>query len=196
MAGDSGKPCNPSKDFLRHIANPIISKYARRLPLSLIDDLKKKLGRAEDKYRFSIYNGDPLRLARYLDSEDFLDLVKYVKALNNEWILEEILKSLSKEYSVECPEVAKKAKEAIEKLKKSKIEAERDTITVDGIARMLKMAGYRVEKTEDGKIVVEEPNIVVTIWQSGEGLEYQICRNGKVTTFDALMTKISKIREV
>lgn len=196
MAGDSEGPCSPSKDFLRHIANPLISKYSSRLPLSLIDDLKKKLGRAEDKYRFSIYNGDPLRIAKYLESEDFLDLVKYVKALNNEWILEEILRALADEYMEECPSVAEKAREALRKIKESKIEAGRESITVDGIARMLKMAGYKVERTEDGKVVVEEPNIVVTIWQSGDGLEYQICRKGRVTTFEALMTKISKIREV
>ena len=72
----------------------------------------------------------------------------------------------------------------------------RETITVDGIARMLKMAGYHVERADEGKIVVEEPDVTVTVWSSGEGLNYSICKKGKVTTFDALMAKISKIREV
>ena len=59
MAGEStNKACNPTKDFLRHIANPIISLNTGKLALSVVDDIKKRLGRAEDKYRFSIYNGD------------------------------------------------------------------------------------------------------------------------------------------
>ncbi|GAB6147765.1 hypothetical protein [Stetteria hydrogenophila] len=195
MSGDSVEACSPSKDFLRHIANPIISRYSGKLPLPVMDEVKKRLARAEDKYRFSIYNGDPSRIASYLDSEDFLDLAKYLKAVNNEWILEEILKALAEEYAEECPKVAEKAREAAGKLKEGRLEREQSTITVDGIARMLKMAGYSVERTEDGKLVIKEPFVTVTIWQSGDSLNYQICRRGKVTTFDALLAKISKIRE-
>ena len=190
------KACRPSKDFLRHIANPIIARSTGKLALSVVDDIKKRLGRAEDKYRFSLYNGDLRRLADYLKSEDFIDLIKYLKALNQEWILEEILKAAASVYDKECPEVADKLREAIKVVKEQAVKPARETITVDGIARMLKMAGYHVERTDDGKVIVEEPNITVTIWSSGEGVNYSICKKGRVTTFDALMAKISKIREV
>lgn len=191
----SAGECRPTKDFLRHIANRVISENIARLPLNVVDDIKKRLGQAEDKYRFSLYNGNPLRLVDYLRSEDFLELAKYLKALHVDWILDGILQALEEEYSESCRPVAEAAREARRTLKEEKVEV-KERITVDGIARMFKMAGYKVERTEEGKIVVEEPNIKVTVWAEGDGVSYMICRTGRVTTFEALMAKISKIREI
>jgi len=64
-----------------------------------IDEVRKLIFEAENKYRFSIYNGDPSNLAAYLMSEDFKLVLNIFESANSLDILEEILLEARKKYS-------------------------------------------------------------------------------------------------
>ena len=185
--------CSPDKDFLRHIANKVLSENIDRIPANIIDDIRKQLGRGEDRYKFTIFGGDPIRLIEYLESEEWRDLVELAKNLHLEWLLREVLELLAKEYSSNCPPVAGKAREAAEKLAEAKEEKKLDR---DSIFRGLKYAGYKVEMTREGAIEIEEPNIKVRIEIVNNKIHYTICKEGTVSTIDAIMARIEKIREI
>ncbi len=70
------------KDFLRHIVNRVLA--SSNLPRQVVDDIRKFVGRAEDKYKFNAFGGDVRKLADYLNSKDFDDLVTLVKGVKTE----------------------------------------------------------------------------------------------------------------
>ncbi|MEB3774546.1 MAG: hypothetical protein GSR86_06455 [Desulfurococcales archaeon] len=186
--------CSPDKDFLRHIANKVLSENINKIPANIIDDIRKQLGRGEDKYKFTIFGGNPARLADYLDSEDWRDLVDLAKNLHLEWLLREILERLEEEYRSTCPMVAEKARAAAERLAEAKEEEKK--LDRDSVFRGLKYAGYKVELTKEGAIEVEEPNIKVRIEIVNNKIHYTICKEGTASTIDAIMARIEKIREI
>ncbi|MGC9210191.1 MAG: hypothetical protein ACP5FT_02870 [Acidilobus sp.] len=92
--------CSPKRDFLRHIAMPRIAEALVSVDLGkavevkntgtydvkqlnariagILNDIKKRLASAEVSYSFSIYNGRPERLAQYLSSPEWDELMRYV----------------------------------------------------------------------------------------------------------------------
>ena len=155
---ESDRGCSPRRDFLRHIAMPAISRIAGEFPPSVIEDAKKWLSNAENKYRFSIYGGDPKRVIEYLYSEDWRDFVTSLKGSNAERIAEEILRALVEAYKEECPEVAGAASRALESLAggDSGDEGGLDLDTFAGLLREKLGSNYSVTvKKDDNKIIVE-----------------------------------------
>ncbi|MEM4481437.1 MAG: hypothetical protein QXK88_04730 [Desulfurococcaceae archaeon] len=87
-------------DFLRHIVNPIINKHIelRTLELKEAAEVKRALYQAEEKYKFSIYNGEPSNLIHFLNSEDFETLVELFKSSSALNVLVEILERAGEVY--------------------------------------------------------------------------------------------------
>ncbi|MEB3851623.1 MAG: hypothetical protein LRS49_03440 [Desulfurococcales archaeon] len=192
-----GARCEPSRDFLRHIANKVISENTAKIPIPIINDIRKALGRAEDKYKFSIFGGNPLRIRDYLKSQDFMDLVEQLSAHQLTWVLEKIIEALADEYSDTCPPVAEEAKRILEEIKKSpKERKDRDKMDQDIIYRTLKLHGYKVERDDSGSILIDEPGIRARIRVVNGVIEFQICRLGRASTLEALLARLEKIREL
>lgn len=60
-------------DFLRHIVSKVLTPIS--LDMKKLDEAQKLLAKAESKYGFSSYGGDPEKLADYILSPDFINLV-------------------------------------------------------------------------------------------------------------------------
>ncbi len=190
----SGEQCKTRRDFTRHIVNKILAEAIEKIPASAMSELRKRFGRAEDKYRFTIYGGNVLKLIDFFRSSDWRDLVDYAKKMNVEWIIKKILEETIREYSYECPEVAEAARLELSKLEASGSKREPD-LTAETLYRKLKYAGFKVE-AENDEIVVEEPYLTVKLKVAGSKIEYTICKSGKTTTVESILTKIEKIKEL
>ncbi len=189
--------CRASKDFLRHIANRVIAKNTAKIPLPVVSDIRKALGRAEDKFKFSVFGGDPSRLVDYLDSSEFQDLVELLRAHQLEWVLIEILEELAREYEDSCPLVAERARSAADEIKRNPAERlKKEALDLDYIYRSLKVRGYKVEKSEEGYITLEEPGLNARIRVADGVIEYHICRQGRAHSLEAVIAKIEKILEI
>ncbi len=87
-------------DFLRHIVNPKLSTYMKkhRIPANLVDEIKKNLIEAENKYGFSSFGGNPEKLRDYLNSSDFKLLISIFRSGKILNLLEEILQETREKY--------------------------------------------------------------------------------------------------
>jgi hypothetical protein len=188
--------CSARKDFLRQIVNKVISESSGKISASVMEDLKVRFTRAENKFSFSAFGGDPRRIADFLSSEEWTDIVEYAKNVNVTWLLEAILKKLAEEYKEDCPPIASKALETLNSLKGSTIAKEEPTL--DSIVRKLKFYGFKVNVIkEDGReyAEIEQPLLKVKLYVSEGKINYVMCREGKVSTVDALITLMEKVRE-
>ncbi|GEM_PF-722473 len=121
------------KDFLRHIVNRVLANS--NLPRQVIDDIRRMVGRAEDKYKFHAFGGDVRNLAEYLKSPEFNDLVSFLKNVRVEKGEEhpiEVLKKIlleAREAYRDIPEVVAAIDEKLKELegeaapRQSRIEA-------------------------------------------------------------------------
>ncbi len=188
--------CSARKDFLRQIVNKVISESSGKISASVMEDFKVRFARAEDKFNFSAFGGDPRRIADFLSSEEWTDIVEYAKNVNATWLLEAILKKLAEEYKEDCPPIANKALETLNSLKGSTIAKEEPTL--DSIVKKLKFHGFKVNIIkEDGReyAEIEQPLLKVKLYVSEGRINYVMCREGKVSTVDALITLMEKVRE-
>ncbi len=188
--------CRSTKDPLRHIINKVLSEVTDKIPTPLLDDLRKAFSKAEDKYKFSIYGGSPENLVKYMESEDFADLLSTAINLNIEWVMKEILEALADEYRLSCPKISKKALEVIEALEKKKVPKRKEELDIDNIYRKLKIMGYNPERTSENSIKFEELSVSVTLTAKEDMIEYVICKKGKAHTLEGFLTKLSKIMEI
>lgn len=78
-----------SPDFLRHIASRVLTPNT--LDVKRLDDVRRLLAMAENKYKFSSYGGDPKRLVDYLRSPDFTELTLVIGIDLTKKLLEEII---------------------------------------------------------------------------------------------------------
>ena len=194
MQAVDSRECRPDRDFLRHIVNRILALNISKIPRGLAEDFKASIGRAEDKYRFSVINGDPLRLLDYFKSEEWWDLVDMARSTNMTWLLEHILRELAARYSESCEPVAKKAAELISVLKDREAKVPR-RLSLEYVVRALKYSGYQVNVRE-GVAVIEEPYIRVELSVKDDNIVYTICREGKSRTLEAFLARLEKIREL
>jgi hypothetical protein len=188
--------CSARKDFLRQIVNKVISESSGKISASVMEDLKVRFARAEDKFSFSAFGGDPRRIADFLSSEEWADIVEHAKNVNVTWLLEAILKKLAEEYKEDCPPIANKALETLNSLKGSTIAKEEPTL--DSIVRKLKFYGFKVnviKEDEREHAEIEQPLLKVKLYVSEGKINYVMCREGKVSTVDALIALMEKVRE-
>ncbi len=102
-------------DFLRHIVNRVLAES--RLSPQLIDDVRKRIGYAEERYKFSAFGGDVRRLADFLRSREFDELITVFKSGNALDKLYEILKIARQKYS-DIGELVAAIDEAIAKVER------------------------------------------------------------------------------
>ena len=106
-------------DFLRHIVNRVLAEHS--LPRQVVEDVRKSIGYAEEKYKFSAFGGDPRRLADYLRSRDFDDVVTLLRGAKAEEVLVKILEEVKKRYS-EYREVVEAAEARLKELRGETVE--------------------------------------------------------------------------
>ncbi len=111
-------------DFLRHIVNRVLAES--KLSPQLIEDVRKRIGYAEEKYKFSAFGGDVRKLAEYLRSKDFDELITVFKSGNALPKLAEILKIAREKYS-DIGELVKAIDEALNKVRKAEEEAKKQS---------------------------------------------------------------------
>jgi hypothetical protein len=189
--------CSARRDFLRQIVNKVISESSGKISASVMEDLKVRFARAEDKFSFSAFGGDPRRIADFLSSEEWADIVEYSRNVNVTWLLEAILKKLAEEYKEDCPPIASKALETLNSLSKGGAVVEEE-LTLDSIVRKLKFYGFKVniiKEDEREYAEIEQPLLKVKLYVSEGRINYVMCREGKVSTVDALITLMEKVRE-
>lgn len=123
-------------DFLRHIVNPLLAKYSRERKglVNVVNEVRKLIALAEDKYGFSSFEGNPGNLAKYLRSTDFDLVIGVLKSANAMDLVKEILKKVIENYR-DLAEVVAAARERIESIEKG-VEAshKKDTISQDIIS--------------------------------------------------------------
>ena len=189
--------CSARKDFLRHIVNKVISESSGKISASVMEDLKVRFARAEDKFSFSAFGGDPRRIADFLSSEEWTDIVEYAKNVNVTWLLEAILKKLAEEYKEDCPPIANKALETLNSLKGSTIAKEEPTL--DSIVKKLKFHGFKVniiKEDEREHAEIEQPLLKIKLYVSEGKINYVMCKEGKASTIDAIIALIEKVKEL
>jgi len=190
--------CSARRDFLRQIVNKVISESSGRISINVMEDLKVKFARAEDKFGFSVFGGDPRRVADFLSSEDWADIVEYARNVNVLWLLEAILRRLAEEYRDECSVVADKALEALDSLGKGQVVVGEE-LTLDSVVRRLKFYGFKVNVVKEDEreyVEVEQPLLKVKLYVSDGRINYVMCKEGKVSTVDALIALMGKVREL
>ncbi len=110
------------KDFLRHIVNRVLA--SPDAPKQIVDDIRRLVGRAEDKYKFHAFGGDIRRLADYIRSREFEDLIMVAKSDRSGKgveILRRILEEAKKAYS-DIPEVVQAIDERLKQLEAGEAE--------------------------------------------------------------------------
>ncbi len=141
-------------DFLRHIVNRVLASL--NVPAQYIDDIRRAIGRAEDKYKFNAFGGDVRRLAEYLKSRDFDDLIMQVKAENKAILLEalkRILEEAKKAYS-DIPEVVEAIEARLKELETGeREEAEKKLEALEAILHDLVKQGLKVEFDRNNKLI-------------------------------------------
>mgnify|MGYP001772487914 CR=1 FL=1 len=90
-------------DFLRHVASKILTPV--KLDMRRLDEAQKLLAKAEAKYGFSSYGGNPEKLADFLLSPDFTNLIFIIGVDLTKKLLELVYDSYS---SQKVKEAAKK----------------------------------------------------------------------------------------
>jgi len=147
------------KDFLRHIVNRILA--SSNLPRQVVDDVRRMVGRAEDKYKFHAFGGDIRNLALYLRSPDFNDLVTFLRNIRVEKSEEQPLNVLKK-ILLEAREAYKDIPEVVSAIDERLRELEGETTTrqdkIEILYRELKSLedryrGVKVERDEQQNAV-------------------------------------------
>jgi len=192
-------------DFLRHIANPLIDKYVEEGKLSPRDaiEVKKALYRAEEKYKFSIYGGSPLNLARYFESKDFEELIQLLKSMNIVELLFDLLGKIEEAYP-EYKELIDKTREVKEKylskplVETSRQEEEKKCIEIDDLVKLveeyLKPENIYVEKNIVKAVVKGGVEVDIGLYKQHIKVVVKINRN-TIQTPRSILVKVADIAE-
>ncbi|MEN2999831.1 MAG: hypothetical protein ABDH61_04575 [Acidilobaceae archaeon] len=187
--------CAVRKDFLRHIVNRVLMDYADRLPARVLEDIKERMGRGEDKYNFGIYGGNPEKIVDYLSSEEWADLVKHMRSLGMTGVLEAILRRLAEEYR-DCPPVSAKALELAERLE---VTPEVPRVTEAQVLNRLQLEGLKPElvEREEGRVIVVKDAVTTLEITLSEGvISYTMCKKGKSATLETVLALFQRLREL
>ncbi|MDP8002629.1 MAG: hypothetical protein ACP5I6_04815 [Caldisphaera sp.] len=190
----SDNQCKPNKDFMRNIVNNVLSELSVKIPVNVSEEIRKRIGYAEAKYKFSIYGGNPIKIKDYLLSEEWNDLVSFVKSLHLNDILKSILDRLYNEYNQSCPQVAEIAKNISDNLSMPQ-ENKKENISIDNIINSLKLEGYQVESMEN-EVTFKDGNVLVRISLANGLFTYTICKDGKAQNLDSIIARVNKVKEI
>lgn len=105
------------KDFVRHVLNPLLGQaiLEGRVAGSYVNEIRRQIERAEDKYNFSAYGGFPERLAEFIRSDDFYVLANTFKAAGIADVLGRALEEVRRSYQ-DYQDVVVAAEEALKQL--------------------------------------------------------------------------------
>lgn len=189
-------------DFLRQIVNPVLAKHSVRLPRQVVDDIRKSIGRAEDRYKFSSYGGSMSKLADYLRSRDFDEVISIVKGVDAINILVEILEAARDAYK-EYPEVVKAIEERIEELKGKATKEEERIDAALNVLKALEELGVSIKKKDNAIELTYQPYLEAKVAYDKDKklfvLEYNL--TGKLTAesagtmYDFIKAAISFIKK-
>ena len=179
------------KDFLRNIVNHVLAENSDKLPPSFVDDLRETLGRIEVKYGFSSIDGDPSKLADFILSSDFEDLIILSRNQKALWVMKEILEITKEEYS-DLPEVVSAVETRLSNLEKG---FEENKVDLDNLVKILKNNGYRIEKT-NGSIELKLHNANVSVKAEKNMFVYEIVIKGRTSDPDVILKKLNSVRTI
>ncbi|MEB3755494.1 MAG: hypothetical protein GSR79_01340 [Desulfurococcales archaeon] len=179
------------KDFLRNIVNHVLAENSDKLPPSFVDDLRETLGRIEVKYGFSSIDGDPHKLADFILSSDFEDLIILARNQKALWIMKEILEMTKDEYN-DLSDVVSAIDTRLSNLEKG---LEVNKADLDSLIRLLKNNGYRIEKT-DGGVELKLHNANVSIKVEKNMFVYEIMIKGRTSNPDVILKKLNSVRTI
>jgi hypothetical protein len=179
------------KDFLRNIVNHVLAENSDKLPPSFLDDFREALGRMEIKYGFSSVDGDPRKLADFILSNDFDDIIILARNQKAIWVVKELLEITKEEYG-DLPEVASAIETRLSNLEKGIDENKAD---MDSLIRLLKNNGYRVEETNGG-IELKLHNATVSIRVEKNMFVYEIAIKGRTSDPDVILKKLNSVRTI
>jgi hypothetical protein len=98
-----------SPDFLRQVVSKVLNPS--QIDSKKLEEIRRLLAKAETKYSFSTYGGDPRRLADYLASPDFIELILVLGSETTKKLLYKIIEAYDNE---KIKEVANKILNEIE----------------------------------------------------------------------------------
>jgi len=192
-------------DFLRHIVNPVVEEYVEKGVLTAKDaiELKKLLHAAEEKYKFSIYGGDPSNLADYLNSSDFRDLVNFLKSCQAIEVLTEIL-GRAREVYVDYPLVLEALNHALryiseEKAPSEKVHVEEEQLSVEALASIVKeklgFPDVAIDKNVIKAALDEEIEFKVSVFKQHVRIEVKFKKTIDKKNLHTLFNKVTDIAE-
>lgn len=159
-------------DFLRNIVNRALADSA--LPRQVVEEIRQQVGRAEDRYRFHSFGGNIERLAEYIMSEDFDQLILALKSDrsgNGLKVLESILNEALQAYG-DIPRVRKAIEARLQQLHGGTlpVTAKLETLLAEVKRAEKHGAVIRLDK-KAATLIVEVPGILrveVAVSDSGE----------------------------
>jgi hypothetical protein len=183
----------------------VIEEYAERGVLTAKDaiELKKLLHAAEEKYKFSIYGGDPSNLANYFNSSDFRDLVNFLKSCQAIEVLTEILRRVREVY-VDYPLVLEALNYASiylseEKEPSEKVHVEEEQLSVEALASVVKeKLGFRdvtIDKNVIKATLNEEIEFKVGVFKQHVRIEVKFKKTIDKKNLHTLFNKVTDIAE-
>ncbi len=178
-------------DFLRHIVNSKLAEYSNNKSVaSIIDEVRKMIAKAEEKYNFSSFGGNPENLAKYLKSADFKLVVSLFKSASKLDVLKEILTETKKLYS-ELPSVVKAIDEVLPSLA-----GEEKPLTPENIVENLKKEFPKAKIGIDDNRVslkLDDVELVIEIGDSTYDVSGTIKLKYSAKTLDELLDYIKNI---
>jgi len=140
-------------DFLRHIVNRVLA--SSKVSQQIIDDIKKAVGRAEDRFKFDAFSGDVRRLADYIRSKDFNDLVNILKSTPEGMdVLRRILEEAKKAYS-DIPEVVEAIDKKLKELGEPIREETREEQPIRKLAEKLQEKGFKIIRADEREALID-----------------------------------------
>ncbi len=142
------------KDFLRQIVNPTLLEF--EIPVQVLSEIRKKLEAAENKYNFSAFGGDVRRLADFLRSPLWQEIVSLFESADALPALIKILERAKEAYK-DYPEVVQAIEEALKNLEKKGGEKIKEYNKLEELKeKVSKIVGDEFEvKISENKVVIE-----------------------------------------
>ena len=160
-------------DFLRHIINPRLAEYSRtrKKIASTLDEIRRLIAMAEDKYEFSVFGGDPNNLGKYIQSDDFDLVVSALKSINALDIIEDILKEVLDKYS-DLPDVVNAAKKRLSEIKSGILSVSELRKISEQVSRILPEA--KIDIINENSVKIEYNGLKAILTTTKEGAELKI----------------------
>ncbi|MEM0224479.1 MAG: hypothetical protein QXS24_00880 [Desulfurococcaceae archaeon] len=188
-------------DFLRHIVNPLVEKYVEKGVLNPKDaiELKRLVHSAEEKYRFSIYNGELLNLVNYFKSSDFRNLISFMRSCNANELLSEILEKVKEAYG-EYPEVIEALNTALQEVSvKKETGVIGEVFDMEALVKVVKEVldprEVTINKNAVKALLNEGVEFKINVFKQRVKIEVKFDKSIDKRTLSALFNKVAGIAE-